>query len=386
MENMKTNKDSSTQERILSLMEEGGDTDEQELESILKDPDAAQDFEDLQRLAGAVRAESASAPDADMEWERFSRRISNRRASRRRDFWLGWSSGIAAAFVIAVMALWFFPGRDDSHLYLASVSDDDVSQVTLETSEGESIVLAKDRTTALNNLAGIISQTDTTTITYAMTDGGEDVRTHTLRTPHGQAFKVVLSDGTAVWLNAESRLEYPSRFTGAERCVKLTGEAYFDVAPDKEHPFIVETSKIRTRVLGTEFNICSYPQVPQHVTLVKGRVEVQDSRRSKPVVLSPGEDATLERNGSFSVKEVDTDVYEYWKDGYFYFDDAPLSAIMQKIGLWFNSDVRFDNRDAMKYHIHFFCDRTSTIEEVIGQLNMLDKIAVSNENGVIVVK
>ena len=100
---------------------------------------------------------------------------------------------------------------------------------------------------------------------------------HSLTVPRGQTFKLILSDGTEVYLNADSRLVYPSRFTGKERSVFLDGEAYFRVAKDAGHPFIVRTQTLQTRVLGTEFNVSGYEGSDTEVTLVEGSVEVSDA-------------------------------------------------------------------------------------------------------------
>ena len=117
---------------------------------------------------------------------------------------------------------------------------------------------------------------------------------HSLTVPRGQTFKLILSDGTEVYLNADSRLVYPSRFTGKERSVFLDGEAYFRVAKDAGHPFIVRTQTLQTRVLGTEFNVRTYTADDCHVTLVKGGVRVSDAARRHVAELRPGQDARLE--------------------------------------------------------------------------------------------
>ena len=237
---------------------------------------------------------------------------------------------------------------------------------------------------ALDALHGVAGRTDDGTLAYdpgAQSDAGE---LHTLSTPAGKDFKLILADGTTVWLNDRSRLQYPARFTGAERRVRLQGEAYFDVARQSgDVPFIVETDRMQVRVLGTEFNLSDHAGDRSHVTLVEGSVEVCGARGDRCVRIEPGEDARLNDDGSFAIRQVDTDVYVYWKEGYFFFDDAPLSDIMQQIGRWYNVDVVFDNTRAMSLRLHFFCERAAGIEAALAQLNILRKFKAEYRDGVV---
>ena len=120
-----------------------------------------------------------------------------------------------------------------------------------------------------------------------------------------------------------------------------------------------------------------------HVTLVEGSVEVCGARGDRCVRIEPGEDASLNDDGSFAIRQVDTDVYVYWKEGYFFFDDAPLSDIMQQIGRWYNVDVVFDNTRAMSLRLHFFCERAAGIEAALAQLNILRKFKAEYRDGVV---
>ena len=154
---------------------------------------------------------------------------------------------------------------------------------------------------------------------------------HVLSVPRGQNFKLVLPDGTNVWMNAESRLTYPSRFTGNERIVQLSGEAYFQVTKDHSHPFVVQTDGLQARVLGTELNVRHYVNGEVHVTLINGKVEVCHESEDGAVCLNPGEEATWTENSKWVIKNVDLDPFIYWKEGYFYFDNTPLSAVMKEL-------------------------------------------------------
>ena len=140
-----------------------------------------------------------------------------------------------------------------------------------------------------------------------------------IRIPRGGEYKVVLPDGTVVWLNAESSLRFPTVFTGKERKVYAKGELYFDVKHDEAKPFIVEVEKDYTvRVLGTEFNIRAYGGSSRATTLVKGRVQVKGADNT--VLLKPGQQA-FEAPGTNDLEVLDVDVAPYvqWHEGKFHF-------------------------------------------------------------------
>ena len=142
-------------------------------------------------------------------------------------------------------------------------------------------------------------------------------------------------------------------------------------------PFIVKTDYLQTKVLGTEFNVKSYTAEDSHVTLISGKVQVRSHENARFVDLEPGKDAMLLSDGLFEVKEVNSEAYTYWKDGYFYFDELPLADIMKSIGRWYNVNVTFRNKEAMAYRIHFMSNRQSGIEETIRLMNRLKKVTLT---------
>ena len=194
---------------------------------------------------------------------------------------------------------------------------------------------------------------------------------HSLTVPRGQTFKIILSDGTEVYMNTDSRLVYPDHFTGAERSVFLEGEAYFKVARDEHHPFI------QTRVLGTEFNVSSYPGSEVQVTLIEGSVEVSDADRQATTRIVPGEQASLLADGDIAVQKVDVSSYVHWKEGYFYYDNVPLLDIMKDLGRWYNVSVVFCNAEAMDCRLHYVADRRQDLQHAITLLNRMQKFKVT---------
>ncbi|WP_285057544.1 FecR family protein [Pedobacter ginsengisoli] len=169
-------------------------------------------------------------------------------------------------------------------------------------------------------------------------------------TARGQTYQFMLPDGTRVWLNADSKLEFPSSFVNSNtRNVKLIGEGYFEVAKDKAHPFIVGTKNQDVTVLGTHFNISAYQD--EHVTtttLVEGSVRVSSfdvalGRRTE--TLKPNQQSIQNPNGGMQVRNVDVSEALDWKNGLFIFNDEPLQNVMRRVARWYDVEVSYEGVD-----------------------------------------
>ena len=211
----------------------------------------------------------------------------------------------------------------------------------------------------------------------------ETVVRNVLSTPQNATADVILSDGTEVTLNADSRLIYPQCFNGNTREVELQGEAYFKVHHDAKHPFVVHAGSVNTKVLGTEFNVRAYAANDSHVTLLQGSVMVSSSSLSK--VIKPGEDVAF--NGtSLSVRSVDTEEFTAWKQGEFYFDNETLLDIAKAIGRWYNVSVIFQNPEKMHTHLFFAAPKNINLQELVEVLNGLNKAKFVYHNGQLVIE
>ncbi|QEH42456.1 FecR domain-containing protein [Chitinophaga sp. XS-30] len=161
---------------------------------------------------------------------------------------------------------------------------------------------------------------------------------NTITTPKGQQFQIALPDGSAVWLNAGSSIRFPTVFSGNERRVAVTGEAYFEIRQDAQHPFIATLRNgDEVVVLGTKFNINAYDNESHvYTTLLEGSVRVQAGNDRK--VLQPGQQARS-GSGDLKVLNVDAEKALAWKDGAFDFEDVPLAEAMRQIERWYDIDV-----------------------------------------------
>lgn len=160
--------------------------------------------------------------------------------------------------------------------------------------------------------------------------------------PYGKRSKVILADGTRVWLNSGSTLEFPGDFSHDSREVFLTGEMYIEVEPDNKRPFHVRTSDFNVRVYGTKFNVSSYTGSRSSVVLAEGSIGLQ-STDMEELILSPNELATYSDKGVFDTRIVDATPFISWKDGYLTFDDTPVTDALKQIERYYNLSFDFDD-------------------------------------------
>ena len=166
-------------------------------------------------------------------------------------------------------------------------------------------------------------------------------QTNTLYVPAGQRACITLQDGTIVWLNAQSTLIYPSHFYGKERIVSITGEAFFEVSKDKEKPFIVTAQDAKIRVLGTKFNVYSYPDTKQIKTsLIEGAVQV--FYKSKQVILRPNEES-IAQDGKLTVSNIKNPDMLLWRNGIYSFNNERLVEIVRKLELYYDVTINIAN-------------------------------------------
>ena len=204
---------------------------------------------------------------------------------------------------------------------------------------------------------------------------------NTMSTPSGGQYRLTLPDGTGVWLNATSSITYPTAFAGKERLVRITGEAYFEVAKNKKMPFLVETGGMKVYVLGTSFNINAYKdEASVNTTLLDGAVKV--SNGSHEIFLRPGQQAQADPGSDGPVRliqHVDTDHAVAWKNGIFSFESADIKTVMRQLARWYNVDVRFEGAP-LQGNFSGEIGRSLTLTQVLNGLSQ-EKIHFKIEEG-----
>lgn len=172
----------------------------------------------------------------------------------------------------------------------------------------------------------------------------QQVSYNKITTPRGGQFQIVLPDGTKVWMNAASSLRFPTAFTGNDRQVELSGEAYFEVTKDPTKPFIVNVNRMKVAVLGTQFNVMSYPDEKNiQTTLIDGAVNVSADGHSRQ--LQPGEQTQLSADGNIQlIKDADIESTLAWKNGYFQFNKADLQSVMRQLARWYDIEIVYKDQ------------------------------------------
>lgn len=187
-------------------------------------------------------------------------------------------------------------------------------------------------------------------------------------TARGDRTFIILEDDTKIWLNAESRLTYPRSFSGKDtREIQLEGEAFFDVTENKQKPFIVHTSDIRIKVLGTSFNVKSYRKDRTiETTLIQGKVTIESSLDSTKLTLLPNQQAVFEKETKKIFLEHKDEAVDFtsWRDGELVFDDRPLSDIVNELERWFNVTIEVEDRASLNCHFSAKVNN-KTLEEVL---------------------
>lgn len=198
----------------------------------------------------------------------------------------------------------------------------------------------------------------------------DDVEYNRIEVPKGGEYKLLLADGTQVWINSSSNFEFPSRFSGKERRVRLSGEAYFEVTEDADKPFIVEVGDKNVQVLGTSFNINDY-NGSFTTTLVTGRVEVHVGQRD--YILDPSMQIKVE-NESVTLAKVDTREFVAWKDGLFVFKNQCLYEVLNTLSRWYDVDVCYEDQELQDLHFSGTIKRHAEIIEVLKFLERTDMV------------
>lgn len=205
---------------------------------------------------------------------------------------------------------------------------------------GQKIVLANISTGLVHSVSGeqLRKTADGEIIYGAGTTQGRSGSFNTLQTPKGGQYRVILSDGTKVWLNAASSLRYAASFKNLrERKVELTGEAYFEVAKDRVHPFIVHTDDQQIRVLGTHFNVNAYhDEGGSKTTLLEGSIQAKAGISS--AIVAPGQQV-LSHHHRLKIAKADTELATAWKNNQFMFEGTPLKVLMKNLARWYDVEI-----------------------------------------------
>ena len=238
------------------------------------------------------------------------------------------------ALMPAAAPLDFTPGEDKAILTLA---------------DGSSIILDSAANGHIADQGKVaISKSADGQLVYGYDDKNmqeeQSAQMNMVSTPAGGQYRIVLPDGSKVWLNAKSSLRFPTFFAGSDRKVSISGECYFEIAKDRHKPFIIDVSgKQEILVTGTHFNVNSYKDEDEiKTTLLEGSVHVRNLTKPGKLTLKPGDQSALASDGNFHIDQVDVDEVVAWKNGLFQFQETSLEMVMRQVSRWYNVEVTYE--------------------------------------------
>lgn len=333
----------------------------QELVSLLQDPAARQLLDKV--MDGELAAhlyELDTGPDIRASIHQYLDRHTLPAAGRKaspilRSAW--WRFTAAAVILVAIAGSWWLLSQQHrsssaTPVHLPVALKNDIAPghngAVLTLGNGAQLVLDSlaNGVVATQNGARVLLENGRLAYTSSSGATGE-AAWNTMTTPKGRQFRLLLPDGTQAWLNAASSLRYPTAFTGPERMVEVSGEAYFEVAANPSVPFRVRIAdKATVEVLGTHFNINAYPdENSTSTTLLEGKVRITatgNAGSKQSLVLLPGQQGNLGQSRLELVKAADIDKVMAWKNGFFNFDGASFSNVMRQLSRWYNIEVVYE--------------------------------------------
>ncbi len=298
-----------------------------------------------------------------------------------------------AASIVVLLGVGFFYKQNLSTKPVEQKFDFKSSDIVLQLEDGQTQIISENNSAQVKDAKGnIVGNQNGDKIVYDSNTGLEKVAYNIIKIPYGKKFQLQLSDGTMVHLNAGTTLKYPVKFiAGENRQVFLNGEAFFDVAKDKKHPFIVNADALNVRVLGTHFNVSNYPEdAATDVVLVEGSVGMyglnEEFDATKNTVLKPGYKGSFNReNNAISTKAVITDIYTSWINGGLTFRNMTFKNIITKLERRYNVTIVNKNEKLAneKFNASF---NDESIEKVMSYFNDIHGINYTIKNNQILIK
>lgn len=288
-----------------------------------------------------------------------------------------WKSAAAILFILAtgLVFLWRYTQQQEESAPVAIIQQEVPPggwKATLRLADGSVIALQDTGTSMVKTGNGIRITQQNGEVIYENTGAGTAAvqgRWNTISTPLGGKYKLLLPDGSRVWLNAGSDLRFPAVFEDSRREVELTGEAYFDVARNEHAPFRVKVNGLTVDVLGTHFNVKAYSDEPLvQATLIEGSVKV--STHAGAELLYPGKQASLDKaKKQLEIRAANIKDVLAWKNDLFHFSKESLEDVMRKIGRWYNVEIIYSGV-ATDTKFSGMISRNVPLSQVLGMLEM----------------
>ena len=359
--------------RLLTRREELND---EEVTAWLKEKDHVELLDEIaairQKLSGQSYGENSEEEFLYLEksiYDRKSRRMT-----------LRWSIAASIILLVGLFVGRTISGVRDIHEeqeLAKSVMQPGTSKAILMMADGKEVVLEQGQN--LNILLNERVRVATSSQGIVYEERGKGMVTeeyNKLTTPIGGEYSLVLSDGTKVFLNADSELKYPVEFSDGKRIVDLKGEAYFEVHKDSLRPFIVRINGAEVTVLGTSFNVNTYGDDGQiYTTLVNGSVRVSSMKNKQEEILKPGMQSVMNvQSGLLTVRKVDVEPYVAWREGRFVFRAMTLDLIMRQLQRWYDFEVFYQNPELKDYEFRGVIKRDMDLDKVLSVIKVTTNV------------
>lgn len=323
--------------------------------------------------------------ERDSSSDRFLNYLSQKRRSRKRRIIAVWSVSIAAA-ILTVSFLVHPNSKNENRIefpsmaYHINLSKNTLNKPTLIFENGSNVDLTAEKAVKEHNL--IISEN---TLSYANKKNiGKEVTYNTLIIPKMYTYNVVLSDGTIVYLNANSELKYPTAFYGDTRKVFLKGEGYFDVKKG-EKPFIVQVDDLSVRVYGTKFNINTNNPSSVKTVLLSGSVGLS-FKNQKEILIEPNQMMTLDLvKNENQINSVNCERYVAWVGGFFRYDDDKLETVLSEFSAWYGIKFTLSDKKQKDIIVTASFLKTTPLDEIIGVIKLVTNLKfIKTDDGYII--
>jgi ferric-dicitrate binding protein FerR (iron transport regulator) len=261
------------------------------------------------------------------------------------------------------------------------------SKAILQLADGTLIDLEKEETRIATENGAVIDNNKKEIVYHSGVPGPRKVEYNSIEIPRGGEYQLVLSDGTKVWLNSETSIRFPVVFSGKTRELQLSGEAYFEVAENKDIPFILHTSGIDIHVTGTAFNVRAYSnEKNMAATLVEGEVNVIQNQTKEAHRLKPGQQAVVS-GPETQIGEVNVEQFVAWKNGRIYFENNSLEEILSNLERWYDVEVSFTDERLKALRFSIDVERYTEFNRVFEIIELTRKVKFNiNENQIIVLR
>lgn len=333
------------------------------------------------------RIKKLATYDSEKAWSKFVRSTKDKRRHVSIPRFI-WYAAVVIPLIFGVYFIYQSNTTIEEKIEIPSGIQPGTGKAILELTDGSIVNLEKEDKQIREYDGTIVQNTQSQLIYKSITNkqNAEKNRYHTIRIPRGGEFQLTLSDGTKVWLNAETILKYPVSFSNTMREVFVEGEAFFEVAKDVDRPFVVQTRDMKVNVYGTSFNIKAYPDEKNlTTTLVSGKISLTQSIDDEEYLLLPNEQAIVTNLGII-IEKVNVDQFIAWKNGRILFEENTMEEIFNELSRWYNIEIAYANDDIRKLKFSIDMIRYSEFDKILEIIELTKKVKFEVNGNKVIIK